>query len=131
MKDAIASPNPRDEPALMRRLALAGLNLEKGRGLYGGNDGQYLRALRVFAEGRGRDAVAARAALEAGDPGAAAKELHALGVILTMLGADEAGEVATAVEWALRNGAAPQPGLDHLDELLRAICEAVAGPGIS
>jgi hypothetical protein len=68
----------------------------------------------------------ARAALAEGNRAEAARELHSLGVEFSLLGAEEASEVAIAVEWALRNGGQVLPGLDHLDEILRNACSAIA-----
>lgn len=113
-------------PEVAERFADAGFDLEQGAARHAGDARRYLTALCAFAEGRGEDAARARAALASGDAAGAARELHALGVVLNMLGAAEAAEVAVAVEWALRHGAAPQPGLDHLDRLLQRACAAVA-----
>jgi HPt (histidine-containing phosphotransfer) domain-containing protein len=117
-----------DDQAIFREDALdaAGFDTERGKSFCGGDGGHYLRALQLFAQRRGGDAIRARAALAADKRAEAARELHSLGVELSLLGAEEASEVAIAVEWALRNGGPVQPGLDHLDEILRNACAAIA-----
>jgi HPt (histidine-containing phosphotransfer) domain-containing protein len=107
-------------------LHAAGFDAERGLSFCGGNRVHYLRTLQMFAKRRGGDALRAGAALAAGNRAEAARELHSLGVEFSLLGAEEASEVAIAVEWALRNGGPVQPGLDHLDEILRNACSAIA-----
>ena len=112
-----ASGVPPDDENRVWRVAIAGLDHERGLKLVHGQVDHYTRLLRQFAKIHGDDPAGLHRALDAGDLAEARRLTHALRGVAGTLGATRVQALAAELETALRDG---RPAAD-LENLRRAL----------
>lgn len=105
--------------------AIAGIDTAVGLKRLGGKRERYESLLRKFADKQAGTVVAVRAALEAGDPVAAEREVHSLKGAAAALGATALSVAASDAETALKAGTDVDKTLQSLANSLDAVVGAI------